>query len=1321
MEEENELLDWGHEEDDDPVVDDGPVVDDDPLVLDDNDDSLETGYYAKTEPPVVSTHPSAQVPRATVESRAEGSPRGPASSESPRRGASNLGDHNVSPSLRQPRLTHALPPKPIAASLPYLPPSHPSIVEATAMASSAGRESKNGKQNGSSTTLPTTGSGKPLSNKESELPPDWEVRYPRGGGREGYFYNTRTHVSTWTRPVEVSREEVWTNGDRARRNSVSARDKPLRSPTPDRLQSQRPARPQEHTPKNSQLSDLSFEDRHYRPGAGDHLNPSPDDRRNDRIYEPERRPRSVTPPPMLSGHRDRIFERGRSPSLEPEPLHQAPRGREQRPRNSQRQSRGARTNTDKIPPRELEPFSSTEPPRRAYRAHSPRHPANGSIDTGYDLSVPQFNPPPSEGRERVDRYRLSDDQARPDLGRERAGHITETREREPSSQTQDIVSSRYRSPPRRPSDANSHTSPTEQKLEEDLPTPTVLSNPGLASARPRERASRFAKKPAGSLAPPPIPESIKRAIQEQEEANHVPDEFLQDPKGEEDRQQDAHEQKEAATTSPKVQIITLPSKPLPDHLPPRPTFDQEPSEHHRSASTDGTGQPPSRRNRTPLPPQSATFRERKGGRSKPLPPHVDGPPPKRQGGSPSIPRERDSYRQSSGTHPERDHEHTPLRVDDAGRSSTAEPLPRVHERDVRDMDLKRERERDHGESWGPSTSSSIPPLDIPTEMDRDEHTSPASRAPSTRSGDLGSSYRPAPLERDLSTSGDGPTSNSKGGRGAERRRPLSPTRSSSTYDSAPTTGRQREQTPPLAIARLWGANLNSNPDGQVRYPENPQPASHPPPERARREPRRQGERQIKVTGTNSIPIGRNRLSSGGGARTASPPLLATPSSSHYPPEPLRGSTTDSENARYPPMHDPPYAHNPGRGKGSRPQRPELDTYIPYSRNRAGPPSPQPRSSTPYLSDDSLRVIDRVPDFEPHSRDVPLSATGRSWGRRDGTPPRDLPPHSAYLSQSARPITPPRPNTPPPANRWTDSYRPDHSRPPPFYPDDSRHPRGRSQDDGRRMPNDHEPLGRRAQEHVHPNDVYVARYDDYPRGNRDLPPVESYQDDPRYDDQRPNRYLDRRRQQDDVDPDRRGCWPPNEDSHSHPPPHLHSHSYDGRTGLPERPETDMRDYNPRASKPIKLRRQPPPRQDEPIRLDDRLQDDLPPPQVNHYPRERERRPDRSEGLPPPPPSLPDPPNRRLSPKRSSASLLARLSLQQNGDSFVSMDESSHLLQSQSLKDRVQVPSKRDRDRDGGDGRGGEPFGMDVDDLEGPDPALKRRKRIGRAKRRRNGPA
>lgn len=98
-----------------------------------------------------------------------------------------------------PRLTHALPPKPVTASVPYVPPSDPSIVEATAMALRS-------KKSDATTVATTTTSPTPTLKNGSRhdhigpLPVPWEVCIPRSGNGI-YYHNSQTGQTQWDRPV----------------------------------------------------------------------------------------------------------------------------------------------------------------------------------------------------------------------------------------------------------------------------------------------------------------------------------------------------------------------------------------------------------------------------------------------------------------------------------------------------------------------------------------------------------------------------------------------------------------------------------------------------------------------------------------------------------------------------------------------------------------------------------------------------------------------------------------------------------------------------------------------------------------------------------------------------------------------------------------------------------------------------------------------------------------------------------------------------------------------------------------------------------------
>jgi hypothetical protein len=177
------------------------------------------------------------------------------------------------------KITHALPPKPVVSHVPFVEPFNASIIEATAMSWRTDRDSK--KANGSV--------GKPISSGDSgePLPPDWECRQPRSGARGVYFYNVRTHESTWTRPVFIkvsSTKDKEKSRSQAPESRRKAHDHAGLTNSPEHITTSRSARPDIEVP----AKDLSYEDRHYRPGG---------DTSADSGKREERPQRAYTPPP----------------------------------------------------------------------------------------------------------------------------------------------------------------------------------------------------------------------------------------------------------------------------------------------------------------------------------------------------------------------------------------------------------------------------------------------------------------------------------------------------------------------------------------------------------------------------------------------------------------------------------------------------------------------------------------------------------------------------------------------------------------------------------------------------------------------------------------------------------------------------------------------------------------------------------------------------------------------------------------------------------------------------------------------------------------
>lgn len=197
MEEENEVLDWGNEEDEHHPANAQFSEDaDDAVSLGDEED--EQAFYVQETnggPPLARGSEGDYVDRPYSREMSVDQFFQPQQQDAHINSVTqaNTSNQKESPKrsqpLLQPRLTHALPPKPVASSMPYIPPSHPSIVEATAMSARTRDHKRN---------VATTEKTSPY---KEPLPPDWEIRHPRSGGRTCYYYNVVTHESTWSHPV----------------------------------------------------------------------------------------------------------------------------------------------------------------------------------------------------------------------------------------------------------------------------------------------------------------------------------------------------------------------------------------------------------------------------------------------------------------------------------------------------------------------------------------------------------------------------------------------------------------------------------------------------------------------------------------------------------------------------------------------------------------------------------------------------------------------------------------------------------------------------------------------------------------------------------------------------------------------------------------------------------------------------------------------------------------------------------------------------------------------------------------------------------------
>ncbi|OAX39677.1 hypothetical protein K503DRAFT_865222 [Rhizopogon vinicolor AM-OR11-026] len=294
LEDETEVLDWGNEEEDQDFTEASLIVEDaeDAVSLGGDEDDEFLTYQSRVSqsatqrtqsPSKTVYHTEKQEMTAGVDARGKAPERDrPRTPTRPPQETQTAPESipALSRQLSFGKLTHALPPKPVVSSVPFMHPSHPSIIEATAMAARIDRDKKNGIVPKSTTF-----------DSGDALPPDWEVRHPRNG-RGVYYYNSRSKESTWTRPGSST-------SARDRRDSRIAddtRDMAAISMTDDSLTSR--------IGRSDADTTLSYDDRHYRPGESTRRDERPPMQshhggQNDSFLAPNRAngERSPSPPP----------------------------------------------------------------------------------------------------------------------------------------------------------------------------------------------------------------------------------------------------------------------------------------------------------------------------------------------------------------------------------------------------------------------------------------------------------------------------------------------------------------------------------------------------------------------------------------------------------------------------------------------------------------------------------------------------------------------------------------------------------------------------------------------------------------------------------------------------------------------------------------------------------------------------------------------------------------------------------------------------------------------------------------------------------------
>ena len=303
MEDDTEILDWGNEEEERNTV--GGVqrsvaLEEDAVSLGGDEEEDEFLAHQSRVPQGTKSTNRSQTPSRLAEPSAKGmvtdtrQRRGaePVRPDTPPKHLEKTQQSSTLPlSLGLGTLTHALPAKPVS-SMPFVHPSHPPIIEATAMGSHSDRNKRNG-------GAPSTHS----HDNGDSLPSGWEIKWSRSTS-EVYYYNTRTEESTWTCPDSPSLCEAHSyrpEGSLDRGLSSRNGDIPSRK-------------------GRSDGDDLSYDDRHYRPAE----NGRRDDRSTQTYSGDSYQTSNRQNGPSLLPSRTRDDERG-PPSRRP---HSPPSGRD---------------------------------------------------------------------------------------------------------------------------------------------------------------------------------------------------------------------------------------------------------------------------------------------------------------------------------------------------------------------------------------------------------------------------------------------------------------------------------------------------------------------------------------------------------------------------------------------------------------------------------------------------------------------------------------------------------------------------------------------------------------------------------------------------------------------------------------------------------------------------------------------------------------------------------------------------------------------------------------------------------------------------------
>ncbi|KAK2465600.1 hypothetical protein APHAL10511_002492 [Amanita phalloides] len=624
MEEENEVLDWGNEEDEHHQENDQFQEDaDDAVSLGDEDD--EQAFYAQQ----FAENANGDLPRAkggdgddldrpgsremSVDQLSQSQQQDPQTSSLTQSHISNQkGSPKRSQTRIQPRLTHALPPKPVASTMPYIPPSHTSIVEATAMSARTREHKRSTSEKG--------------SHYKEPLPPDWEVRYSRSGSRNLYYYNVVTHQSTWYHPASptASRGKVASNPGKLPPSSGS------------------------YGP-----SALTYEDRHYRPGSPD---ARPDDGLNDGT---DSRPaeRGSTPPKSPR-------PRGRARSASPAPVIQSQPSTELRDRNQSNHSRrsaDAKEDLSDVTRDRNVPGVDSSASRRVASSktynNTSGHTNRENRHVNSSVGVAEHAESTIEDGPMLSRSYSS-------RGRncERESAPSSVDSRQEPNQSQSLPASRHRSPPPSYHDREWIPAQREQRGPDSVQQPSAFSTKvesilrvGHTSVPRRDKPSRFDQPLATSAQPAHPPIVIGPAIATERPPRPRDRDVYPPDDASESYTRSAERHTERDTYPPvgnarAVYTDDRSTQIYADYRSDRQRTPPVDSEYVPLAS-DQPGSS-SRRKRAPLPPQAASFREeafRKRDHESPRPTGTRPPHPHNSLPFPSGPKEpqRPSVSESS--------------------------------------------------------------------------------------------------------------------------------------------------------------------------------------------------------------------------------------------------------------------------------------------------------------------------------------------------------------------------------------------------------------------------------------------------------------------------------------------------------------------------------------------------------------------------------------------------------------------------------------------------------------------------------------------------